>query len=80
MFGGSRKVTVTTRTYPAIWDAYAALALHLTHEGRGRVFQADLINAVLALNLPFSTAEGRDLLRRYRRLLQADPPRDQRAL
>lgn len=78
--GGSRKVTVTTRTYPEIWDAYAALALQLTHEGRGRVFQSDLVNAALTLHRPSSSGAARDLLRRYRALLDANPPRDLRAL
>lgn len=78
--GGERKLSVGLRTYPAIWDAYADLALELTREGRGRIYQADLISAVLATNLPADPEAARAILAEYREVLDADPPGDYRAL
>lgn len=78
-FGGTQKVTVTTRTYPPVWNAYADAAVALTRENRGRVYQADLINAVLATRMPASAEQAREILAEYRALLEADPPRDLRS-
>jgi hypothetical protein len=79
-FGGAQKITVSTRTYQALWDAYTDLAAELTREGRGRVFQNDVINAVLAVCLPPDAAAARARLAEYRALLEADPPRDLRTV
>ena len=79
-FGGAQKITVSTRTYRCVWDAYNELAAELTAEGRGRVYQNDVLNAVLAVCLPADAAEARDRLARYRAMLEADPPRDLRTL
>lgn len=79
-FGGAQKITVSTRTYQALWDAYSELAADLTREGRGRVFQNDVLNAVLAVCLPPDATAARARLAEYRALLEADPPRDLRTL
>lgn len=79
-FGGEQKITVSTRTYRPLWDAYSDLAVELTGEGRGRVFQNDVINAVLAVCLPADAKAARARLAEYRGLLEADPPRDLRTV
>jgi hypothetical protein len=74
-YAGARKMTVTTRIYPPLWEAYEAHTVAL-QAWRRRTTRAELVNAVLHLYLPRSAEEARALLERFHAELRAGPPAD----
>jgi hypothetical protein len=74
-YAGARKMTVTTRIYPPLWEAYEAHTVAL-QAWRRRTTRAELVNAVLHLHLPRSAEEARALLERFHAELRAAPPAD----
>lgn len=74
-YAGARKMTVTTRIYPQLWEAYEAHTVAL-QAWRRRTTRAELVNAVLHLYLPRSAEEARALLERFHTALRAEPPAD----
>jgi len=64
-YDGSPKVAVSMRATKGLWDGLGALSRRLEDEGM-RTSRTELTEAMWHFNMPQSTAEARDLVRRYR--------------
>lgn len=64
-YDGSPKVAVSMRATKGLWDRLGALSRRLEDEGM-RTSRTELTEAIWHFNMPQSTAEARELVRRYR--------------